>query len=93
MIYAENPKVLVKNKNEVILDFNGTKIAIHEGDFACMLIDPLFGALNYNKPSIIVLSFYSLYDDINGVDDSGDYEFDSPLAYLHGISVSHHWAA
>ena len=89
MIYAENPKVLVKNRNEIILDFDGKKVSIHDGDEVCVFIDSLFGALDYDVPTVLVINFHSLYDYINGVDDSGDYEFDGSFAFLHGISVRH----
>lgn len=89
MIYAENPKILVKNKNEIILDFDGKKVSIHENDEVCVLIDRLFGAMNYDTPTVLVIGFHSLYDYINGVDDSGDYEFDGSFAFLRGISVRH----
>lgn len=90
MIYAENPKVLVKNKNEIIIDFDGKKVSIHDGDEICVFIDPLFGALDYDVPTVLVICFYSLYEYINGADDSGDYEFDDSFTFLRGISVRHH---
>lgn len=89
MIYAENPKVLVKNKNEIIIDFDGKKVSIHNGDEICVFIDPLFGALDYGVPTVLVVCFNSLYEYINGIDDSGDYEFNDSFVFLHGINVLH----
>lgn len=89
MIYAANPKALVKNKNEIILDFDGKKISIHKKDIVCVLIDSRFGALNYDTPTVLVVDFESLYEHIDGVDDSGDYEFYGSFKHICGISVSH----
>lgn len=82
-------KILVKNKHEIIVDFDGKKLSIHENDHVCVLFDSHFEALEYDVPSVLVVGFHSFYEYINGVDNSGDYEFDGSFTSIHGISVHH----
>ena len=87
MIYSEKPKILIKNKNEIIVVFDRTKIAINKKDEICVLSDPLAGAIDYYEPDISNMDFDEFYENIDGADDSGSYSFIGDLQYIHGISV------
>lgn len=90
MIYAENPKVLAKNKDEIIIDFDGKRVPIYKEDMVVrVLLDSHPGELDYDTPTVHNISFNSFYSYINGADDSGDYEFDGFLTHIRGISVCH----
>lgn len=90
MIYSERPKILIKNKNEIFVDFNRVKVAIHKKDDICVLTDPLAGAIDYCEPDISNMTFDEFYENIDGADDSGNYSFSGDLQYIHGITVAHH---
>lgn len=80
-------KVISKNKDEIVLSVDYEKVCIHKGDEVCILQDGEPNENSHNKPDLFTTDFDFIYDNIEGEDDSGDYELGDELEMLVGIAV------
>lgn len=90
MVYDQFPKVLSKNEYKIVVEFDGNKIPIYDGDEIYMLFDTFSGdPNNYRRPDISPITFDELYQFIFGNDtDDEPYHFGCELGVC-GISVIH----
>ena len=87
MIYGESPRILTKNKKEIAIEIGGRRIRILPKDKIWVLTDAFVDELNDNKGYIFSMDFDYFYENIDGKDDSGDYDFTGDLRSLCGISL------
>lgn len=87
MIYGKSPKVLTKNKKEIAIEIGGRRIRIFPKDKIWVLTDAFVDELNDNKGYIFSMDFDYFYENIDGTDNSEDYNFTDDLEGLCGISL------
>ena len=87
MIYSENPKIISKQEDKIILSFDGDQVILKKDSDICFLSDPYYGISDaMAEPRIFHMPFEYVYDSISG--DHEDYYFEDDLQYICGVLVS-----
>lgn len=82
-------KVVSKNKDLIVLRVDYERVEIRKGDEVYVLQDGEPNENSYNKPDLFTTDFDTIYDNIEGEDDSDNYELSDELEIAIGIGVRH----